>query len=473
MKALVSGQAGLALLIDGDRVESIHFDSSRTVARVKADIPYLLADATDVIEVCDTTHEKAAAALDLSWRQDRALHLILILLDREADDEARRMSAECLDEFLSDSKVYVFIANRLFSAPLPDSADMMSALLLADSVAATKLNQLLEDLGESQPEIRRRRTEWDALPPELFGGVQGKLEFGYVAVTNGTFRRLAQSEPDGINNLLVTALAAPQFQRFAKYRQIIMSWIKPVHAQTKPLQPNQDEADDKSGTRRRTASKVEKSKLPLPRMAYIPKSNSLRGSIQTVSFDAEYVRRLAGGDPYVEQHFYSYFSELLYIKLRGRVRSPQLIEDVRQETFLRVLRNLRANRIDHPERLGSYVLAVCNNVLLESFRAEGRFTEMNEESSVMLDPRAGADAMFVTAERKEHVLAVLRELPEKDAELLRAVFLEEQNKDEVCRRFGVDRNYLRVLLHRARLRFKELYSKSYAARKVRTPDFIP
>ncbi len=207
--------------------------------------------------------------------------------------------------------------------------------------------------------------------------------------------------------------------------------------------------------------------MPITNLAelrpYILKSNSLGGRMQTVSFDAEYVRRLADGDPFVEQHFYNYFGELLYIKLRGRVRSPQLIEDVRQETFLRVLKSVRGKGIEHPERLGPYVCAVCNNVLLESFRAEGRFTEMDEASSVVEDPRAGADETLVTAERKEHVRAVLRDLPEKDAELLRAVFLEEQDKDEVCRRFDVDRNYLRVLLHRARLRFKEVYSKAYAA----------
>lgn len=204
--------------------------------------------------------------------------------------------------------------------------------------------------------------------------------------------------------------------------------------------------------------------LPPPKRPYILKNNSSGGSMQTVSFDAEYVGRLASGDPWVEHHFYSYFSELLYIKLRGKVRSPQLIEDVRQETFLRVLKNLRGNGIEHPERLGPYVFAVCNNVMLEAFRAEGRFTGMNEETSVVLDPQAGADETFVTAERKQHVLAVLRDMPEKDAELLRAVFLEEQDKDGVCRRFGVDRNYLRVLLHRARTRFKELYCKAYAAR---------
>src|SRR5437899_882321 len=85
--------------------------------------------------------------------------------------------------------------------------------------------------------------------------------------------------------------------------------------------------------------------LPRSRLAIL-KSNSLSGPMQTVPFDAEYVRRLTGGDPNVEQHFYAYFGELLHIKLRGKVRSPQLIEDVRQETFLRVLRNLRAKVID-------------------------------------------------------------------------------------------------------------------------------
>jgi RNA polymerase sigma-70 factor, ECF subfamily len=48
---------------------------------------------------------------------------------------------------------------------------------------------------------------------------------------------------------------------------------------------------------------------------------------------------------------------------------------------------------------------------------------------------------------------------QRDRELLRAIFLEEGDKDEVCRRFGVDRDYLRVRLHRAKERFRLLYQK--------------
>jgi len=61
------------------------------------------------------------------------------------------------------------------------------------------------------------------------------------------------------------------------------------------------------------------------------------------------------------------------------------------------------------------------------------------------------------------VRRVLRQLPAKDKRLLRALFLEEKEKDEICREFGVDRDYFRVLLHRAKESFKVMYQKSAQA----------
>jgi RNA polymerase sigma-70 factor, ECF subfamily len=51
---------------------------------------------------------------------------------------------------------------------------------------------------------------------------------------------------------------------------------------------------------------------------------------------------------------------------------------------------------------------------------------------------------------------VLDDLPAKDRRLLEEVFLEERDKDQVCRDFKVDREYLRVLLFRARKRFRSV-----------------
>ena len=66
---------------------------------------------------------------------------------------------------------------------------------------------------------------------------------------------------------------------------------------------------------------------------------------------------------------------------------------------------------------------------------------------------------MVSKQSAERVRKILAALPPRDRDLLRAVFLEEQDKDAVCRAIGVDRNYLRVLLHRAKDKFKALYEK--------------
>jgi hypothetical protein len=56
-------------------------------------------------------------------------------------------------------------------------------------------------------------------------------------------------------------------------------------------------------------------------------------------FDAGYVRRLTEGDAETERHFVCYFSPLLLIKLKQRLRSREQLEDLRQEVFLRVFRS--------------------------------------------------------------------------------------------------------------------------------------
>src|SRR5215813_12808804 len=69
------------------------------------------------------------------------------------------------------------------------------------------------------------------------------------------------------------------------------------------------------------------------------------------NLDADYVRRLREGDRDVGQHFHSYFRELLIIKLWARrLRDRDMIADIIQETFARVLEAVRRRSIEHPER---------------------------------------------------------------------------------------------------------------------------
>jgi RNA polymerase sigma-70 factor (ECF subfamily) len=183
------------------------------------------------------------------------------------------------------------------------------------------------------------------------------------------------------------------------------------------------------------------------------------------SFDEDYLQRLAGGDAVVEHHFGSYFGDLLLVKLRVRIRSPQLIEDIRQETLLRVLQIVRRKGVDHPERFGGFVCSVCNNVMLELVRRDMRHERL-EAGFEPPDETVDLDASLVTQQTRRQVETVLNELPAKDREILRMLFLQDSDLADVSSRFGVTEDYRRVLLHRAKSRFRRMYAERYAQREM-------
>jgi RNA polymerase sigma-70 factor, ECF subfamily len=183
--------------------------------------------------------------------------------------------------------------------------------------------------------------------------------------------------------------------------------------------------------------------------------------MQFVAFDAPYLERLQRGDADTEGHFVAYFGELIQLKLRARLSSKEAVEDVTQETFVRVLALVRAkDGIKQPERLGALVNSVCNHVLFEHYRSHHRMDSLDEETEQsFVDDRISVSGMLAVDETERAVRRILGELPERDRRLLQAVLLEERDKDEVCAELGLSREYLRVLVHRAKQSFKSWYLK--------------
>ena len=177
------------------------------------------------------------------------------------------------------------------------------------------------------------------------------------------------------------------------------------------------------------------------------------------TFDKSYVDRLRDGEPATEQHFVQYFGQLLNIMLRARYFPPERVEDMRQETLTRVIAILRRDGgVRQPERFGAFVNSVCKNVLRENSRDMRRRETLQPEHLEIPDKIVDLERALITQETKQKVREILREMKARDRKLLRAIFLEDKEKDEVCREFGVDRQYLRVLLHRAQERFRSSFA---------------
>jgi RNA polymerase sigma-70 factor (ECF subfamily) len=168
------------------------------------------------------------------------------------------------------------------------------------------------------------------------------------------------------------------------------------------------------------------------------------------AFNRTYVQKLAQGDRETERHFLAAFDDLLTLKLRARLRSKHAVEDIRQETYARVFVALKGKRgLDRPERLGAFVHSVCNHVLLEFYRVDSRTQPLPDGGFELADHGGDIESSLVKEERERQVASLMACLPEKDREILRLLFYDECDKDEICRRLNVDRGYLRVLVHRA------------------------
>ena len=200
---------------------------------------------------------------------------------------------------------------------------------------------------------------------------------------------------------------------------------------------------------------------PTPPAILYPSLPTAGFDLQFHSFDSKYVENLCAGERQTQEHFVAYFTGLLKLKLRSRLQASHAIDDVCQETFARVFQVLRRDGgLRQPESLGAFVNNVCNHVLLEQYRSSNRSESLDAEDA--REPAdMSADALDIVSARqiKEKVRAILLRLPERDRLLLKAVFLDERDRDEVCRQFGVEREYLRVLLHRAKQEFKVEYVK--------------
>lgn len=176
--------------------------------------------------------------------------------------------------------------------------------------------------------------------------------------------------------------------------------------------------------------------------------------VSSFAFNGQYIASLRQGDPATEEHFVSYFSATLRRKLRRKLRYADWAEDVLQETFLRVLTAIRVGRgVRKPEHFDVFVIGVCNNVLRETYRRHKAVLPLHPDC----DPPSlerGPYACALAKEAGHHVSQVLARLEPETRAILKVVFLQEHGRDEICRRFGIKRNYLRLLIYRAKKEFE-------------------
>jgi RNA polymerase sigma-70 factor (ECF subfamily) len=169
-----------------------------------------------------------------------------------------------------------------------------------------------------------------------------------------------------------------------------------------------------------------------------------------LSGDADLALAIARGDRRAEEVLYERFSRRIFYLARRELRSHDLAEDARSETFLRVIAAIRDGRLRSAQSLASFVLQTTRFVAREAMRQRQR-------TSAMTDPEERAAEIAaepVDIDMVDAVRDVVRALPPRDREFVRLFYYEELSTEAIANRLEVAPERVRLIKSRALQRLR-------------------
>ena len=174
--------------------------------------------------------------------------------------------------------------------------------------------------------------------------------------------------------------------------------------------------------------------------------------------DVDLVSRIQNGQTDSEAALYErYAAKVYYVALRN-VKSPQDAEDVRAETFLRVLQAVRGNQIRSAQALPGFILGVTRNVLRELYARHSQARELVEASPEHLSSPSHENS-FLDREVRLAIKKTIDRLKPRERAVLRMHFYDELTTEEIARRASIAPERVRLVKSRALKHFREIHSR--------------
>jgi RNA polymerase sigma-70 factor (ECF subfamily) len=182
---------------------------------------------------------------------------------------------------------------------------------------------------------------------------------------------------------------------------------------------------------------------------------------------ADLVRRIGDGDRRAEETLVKQFQRPLLELLRYRTHDPELAQDLLQDTLTIIIRRLREQGLNDPDKLVAYMHRTAHNLVIAHFRKEARRdTQPNTELvEVQQDPQGGQLAELLLQEEGQLVRDLLEDMRvPRDREVLLRFYVWEQEKALVCQAMGLRADQFDRVVSRARQRFRALLEEVTDAR---------
>jgi RNA polymerase sigma-70 factor (ECF subfamily) len=154
---------------------------------------------------------------------------------------------------------------------------------------------------------------------------------------------------------------------------------------------------------------------------------------------------IANGDSDAVRPLIERYQRPLFTLLRRALGGSADVDDVAQETWIRVVRSAR--RYDPQQRFTGWLFAIAWNLVRDRWEKAKPVTD--DELEEMPSHRASAEDEVIARDRARRLRDVIATLPDRLAEPIFLRYFEELSEREVAARLGVPVGTVKSRIHNA------------------------
>ncbi|HEV2279221.1 MAG TPA: sigma-70 family RNA polymerase sigma factor [Acidobacteriaceae bacterium] len=174
--------------------------------------------------------------------------------------------------------------------------------------------------------------------------------------------------------------------------------------------------------------------------------------------ESEVLAGIQRGGADSEAALYEKYSARVYYLALREAKSRQDAEDIRAETFLRVLQAIRKGQVRSAEALPAFILGVARNVIRELYARRRQMGDaVPAEEADLTTP--SHERNFLDQEVRVAVRRTMDRLKPRERRVLCMLFYEELGTEEVARQASIAPERVRLVKSRALKHFRELHRR--------------
>ncbi|MBF8151044.1 sigma-70 family RNA polymerase sigma factor [Winogradskyella sp. F6397] len=161
--------------------------------------------------------------------------------------------------------------------------------------------------------------------------------------------------------------------------------------------------------------------------------------------DAELVSNYIKGNENALSILIERHKQKIYSFIYSKVFDRDITEDVFQDTFIKVIKNLKRGKYNEEGKFLPWVMRIAHNLVIDHFRKNNRMPKFDNAGefsifSVLSDSALNAEKVLIKDQVESDVRRIIEELPEDQKQVLLMRMYQDMSFKEISERTGVSIN---------------------------------